>query len=198
MGPVAAFQRRAQRLLQLRLLEHVRIQVGRYQQADATQARITRMDADHCHMVAVAGGHCGACAQAEVTAVGNLHVDLALQHHADDQAGPFVRCGGIGDAVVHIRCEQAHSPAQGLFVQVAMAGPLFFAQMAWIGTVVIAVSLAKTAVIGKREISGHRSALNNKDGCRRRCARTFHRAPAARIGPALSEVEIDPCHFLQC
>jgi hypothetical protein len=120
--------------------------------------RVSPGCAGHLDLVAMVGGHRGAGTQGETSASRDTHVDLALQHHADGEPGALLRGRHIGEPVMHVGGDQAHATAHELFVDFAAAGPLVVAQVFRISAVIEAMALAEAAVIGKGEVSGHRSA----------------------------------------
>lgn len=161
---MAAFQVRVERLFQQWHPENFRIDSRRHDHADPAHARLAGVRAGHLDLVAMLGGHRGTGTQGECTASRDTHVDLPLQHHADGKPGALLRGSHIGEPVMHVRGDQAHATAHELFVDLAATGPLVLAQVFRISAVIEAMALAETAVIGKGEISGHRSALGKENG----------------------------------
>ena len=157
-GPVAAFQVAVERGLQLRQMEQIRIDLAGHHDADAAHARFAGVRTGHLDLLAVVRGHRRAGAQGETTASRNAHIDLALQHHADGQAGTLLGGRYIRKAIMDVGGDQAHAAAQELLVDLAMAGPLVVAQVFRVSAVIEAMTVAEAAVIGKSEVSGHRSA----------------------------------------
>ncbi len=157
-GPLAAFQVGVERGFQLRQMEQVRVDLAGHHHADAAHARFAGMRTRHLDLFAVVRGHCRASAQGETSASRNAHIDLALQHHADGQAGTLMGGRHIRKAIMDVGGDQAHAAAQELLVDLAMAGPLVVAQVFRVGAVIEAMAVAEAAVISKSEISGHRSA----------------------------------------